>query len=98
MLLPNGRNKMKFENIAEIGQKIRAYDFQPMPSRDDQFIEGVVVDKGWVIHPETGRQFFKGYTISIDADSSEGSDRIGDTGYVPFETSFDFDARVEIIA
>lgn len=89
---------MKFENIAEIGQKIRAYDFKPVPSRDDQFIEGVVVDKGWVIHPETGQQFFKGYTISIDADSSKGSDRIGDTGYVPFETTFDFDARIEILA
>ena len=88
---------MKFENIADVGQKIRAYDFQPMEGRDDQYIEGVVVDKGWIIHPETGRKFFKGFTISIDADSSEGRFRIGDTGYVPFETTFDFDGRVQKI-
>lgn len=26
---------LKFENTAEIGDRIRAYDFEPMPGRDD---------------------------------------------------------------
>lgn len=86
---------MKYENVAEIGQKIRAYDFQPMEGREDQYIEGAVLDKGWVVHPETGQKLFKGYTIEIDADCDNDGDRIGDTGYVPFETTFDFDGRVQ---
>lgn len=86
---------MKYENVAEIGQKIRAYDFQPMEGRQDQYIEGVVVDKGWVVHPKTGQQVFMGYTIEIDADCDDGGDRIGDKGYVPFETTFDFEGRVQ---
>lgn len=89
--------KMKFENVAEVGQKIRAYDFQPIEGREDQYIEGVVVEKGWIIHPETGHKLFKGFTISIDADSSEGRFRVGDSGYVPFETTHDFDGRVQKI-
>lgn len=86
---------MKYENVAEIGEKIRAYDFQPMEGRDDQYIEGVVLDKGWVVSPNGGQQLFKGYTIEIDADGDNDGDRIGETGFVPFETTFDFDGRVQ---
>ena len=86
---------MKYENVAEIGQKIRAYDFEPIEGREDQYIEGVVLDKGWVAHPKTSQKLFKGYTIEIQADCDNDGDRIGDTGYVPFETTFDFDGRVQ---
>jgi hypothetical protein len=33
---------LKFENIAKVGDVIRAYDFAPCAGRDDAFIEGVV--------------------------------------------------------
>ena len=38
---------------------------------------------------------FEGYTIEITGADREDDSRIGDTGYVPFETSFDYDGRVE---
>ena len=33
---------MKFENIAKVGDYIRAYDFKPCRGREDAYIEGIV--------------------------------------------------------
>lgn len=86
---------MKFENIAQIGDRIRGYDFQ---SIKESFIEGPVVAKGWI--EKDGQKLFKAFTIQIERDgqSSEyNAGREGDLGYIPFETTFDYDNRVEVV-
>lgn len=86
---------LKFENLAEIGQKIRAYDFM---GNKEAYIEGTVLDKGWVKCPQTGMEMYKGYTIQIEKDGiQEQFGREGDIGYVAFETSLEYDDRVELI-
>lgn len=86
---------LKFAETAQVGDKILAYDFEPMPGRDDHFIIGTVVAKGPIHHPVEGFYMFEGYTIEITGADSETDSRIGDTGYVPFETTFDYDGRVD---
>jgi hypothetical protein len=84
---------MKYENVAQIGQVIRSMDFE---GRNDHYIQGTVIDKGWILHPETGHKVFMGYTIQIESEGKSGGKRVGDTGYVPFETDFDFENRVQL--
>ena len=89
---------LKFENVAEIGDVIRAYDFEPMTDRPDHYVTGRVVEKGPIFLPmdETGipRYVCDGYTIWCHYDTNEN--RTGETVYVPFEMGFtDFDTRVE---
>lgn len=83
---------LKFENLANIGDRIRAYDFR---GRKDAFIEGVVTAKGPIKHPQ-GYNLFDGYTIQIDVDGA-GFDREGEDGYIPFGALIDYDDRVEIV-
>lgn len=84
---------LKFENTAELGDRIRAYDFEPMPGRDDRFVEGVVIDKGY--HPEG----YKCYTILCDFDSSTDDatySRVSHNVYVPMGCSFfEYDTRIQ---
>lgn len=89
---------MKFENTAQIGDTIKAFDFQPMEGRSDRFIIGRVVEKGTIYHPQFGVPMYKGYTIEITDAAREDDPRIGDVGYVPFEVAFmEYDNRVEVI-
>ena len=84
----------KHEATAQVGDVIRAYDFQGMP----EHIEGVVVDKGMIRHPVHGYEMYAGYTILIEKDTLGTGSRVGDTGYVAFETSFmEYDERVELV-
>lgn len=85
---------MSNSEIANIGQTIRAYDFV---STKEEFIQGRVIAKGTVIHPITGLDLFEGYTIEI-LEEGNGDDRVGDTGYVPFENTLDWDGRIELVA
>jgi len=85
---------LKFEGIAKVGEIIKAYDFA---GYTDSYITGRVVDKGDVLHPATGALLYRGYTIEVMSDSGDKEDRYGDIGYVPFETSFDHDGRVELV-
>lgn len=88
---------LKFENTAEIGDCIRAYDFEPMPGREDRFVEGTVVDKGY--HPTEG---YKCFTITCEFDSTvwtrecpSSNSRVGHMVYVPMGCSFmEYDTRV----
>lgn len=84
---------LKYQNLAQIGDRIRAYDFM---GRKDAYIEGVVTAKGEVQSPQ-GYMLFSGYTIQIDVDGA-GFGREGDEGYIPFESSLDYDDRVELVA
>ncbi len=87
---------MKYENIAQIGQVIRSMDF---PSTDKHYLQGTVIDKGWVLHPVTGEEYFTAYSIQIESEGpDDDGNRVGHTGYVPFETTFDFDDRVQLVA
>lgn len=85
---------LKFENLAQVGDRIRSYDFI---GNKEAFIEGVVVAKGQITHPTLGYNMYEGYTIKIETDGA-GFGREGDEGYVPFETSMlEYDERVELV-
>ena len=85
---------MKYQALANIGDTIRAYDFM---GNKEAFIEGVIVDKGIIKHPVHGYEMYDGYTIQITADGADWG-REGDEGYVAFETSIDYDGRVELVS
>ena len=92
---------LKFENTAEVGDMIRAYDFEPMPDRPDTFVEGQVEAKGPIFakFEEDGPEYYicDGYTILCSKDTN-GS-REGIKIHVPFEMGFtDFDGRLTRIA
>lgn len=79
---------LKYENLANVGDKIRAYDF--MGNRE-AYIEGTVIEKGDCPLP------YYAYSIKIEKDGA-GFGREGDIGYVPFENAFlEYDGRVELI-
>ena len=85
---------LKFEALANIGDTIRSYDFRG----NDAHIEGVVIAKGWIKHPVHGVDMYKGYTIRIERDTLGSGNRVGDEGYVPFETDFmEYDSRIELV-
>ena len=80
---------LKYENLANVGDTIRSYDF--MGNRE-AFIEGTIIDKGWMPNGALG------YTIQIEKDGiQEQFGREGDVGYVAFETSLEYDRRVELV-
>jgi hypothetical protein len=87
---------LKFENIAKVGDIIRAYDFKPCAGRDDAFIEGIVEN---VRCYESG---FSSYKITVTADKfqkyetkANKKNRVGQSMFVPHQTSFmEFDFRV----
>lgn len=86
------RIPLKFENTAEIGDMIKAFDFQPIPDHPeypDRYVVGIVTAKG-IVEPEGYRAF----TILVTEDScSDG--RIGADVFVPFQVSpLDYDGRV----
>lgn len=84
----------KHEATAQVGDVIRSYDFRGMP----EHIEGTVIAKGMIRHPVHGFEMYAGYTIEITKDTMGSGSRVGDTGYVPFETDFmEYDSRVELV-
>jgi hypothetical protein len=101
---------LKFENTANVGDVIKAYDFEPMSDRPDSYLIGRVMEKGPIYvkynhaDPEDDRTVYMcdGYTVFVK-ESQTGSfehdvERTGITMYVPFEMAMsDFDGRVEVI-
>lgn len=81
---------LKFEKLANVGDRIRSYDF--MGNRE-AFIQGTIIDKGWMPNGALG------YTIQIEKDGiQEQFGREGDVGYVAFEISMmEYDERVELV-
>lgn len=84
---------LKFENLAQVGDRIRSYDFM---GNKEAFIEGKVIAKGEIYHPTQGFYMYDAYTIEIEKDGADFG-REGDIGYVPFESSMDYDERVELV-
>jgi hypothetical protein len=87
---------LKFELLANVGDTIKAYDFKGM---QDRYIQGKIIDKGDIKHPTYGSVMYRGYSILIAEDSgSTSGGRVGDIGYVPFETDFmEYDERVTLV-
>ena len=83
---------LKYENLANIGDTIRGYDF--MGSKD-AYIQGRIIAKGEVTDGK-GRYIFLGYTIIVEKDGAEFG-REGEEAYIPYETTMDYDGRVELI-
>ena len=87
---------LKFQNIATVGDIIRAYDFKPCAGRDDAVIEGVVEQANC---NEPGFNCFK---VTVTADKfkkyetkANKNNRVGQIMFVPHQTSFmEFDFRV----
>ena len=82
---------LKYENLAEVGMVIRGYDFR---GSKGAYIEGKVIAKGKVTIQ--GQYMYDAYTIIVEKDGAEFG-REGDEMYIPFETSMDYDGRVELI-
>jgi hypothetical protein len=78
----------------DVGDLIRAYDFEPCPGRADMYVVGIVREIGWI------RNEYIGYTIdcvydSYDKESSNVTfSRVGKKVFVPVQTLFDYDGRV----
>ena len=92
----------KFENTAQVGDIIKAFDFMPMSDRPDCFLSGVVLDKG-PIHVEiAGRKVYAydGYTVKVVGGDDRYKERaIGETMYIPFERDMmEHDDRITLVA
>ena len=85
---------LKYQNLAEVGDVIRAYDFF---GTKGAYIQGTVTAKGPIKNEDGAYMLFDGYTINIEEDGADFG-REGDIGYIPFETSMDYDERVEIVS
>ena len=81
----------------EVGDLIRAYDFEPCPGRPDMYVVGIVKKIGWI------RNEYIGYTIDCVYDTimakAKGVNepevsRVGCEVFVPVQTLFDHDGRV----
>ena len=81
---------LKFENIANVGDRIRAYHFH---ERTDCYVEGVVLEK--TTHPYEG---FECFVITVDVDCWKRwiyPKVDGRKVYVPFEIAWqEWDERV----
>ena len=81
---------LKYENVAEVGDKIKAFDFEPMDERRDRYLIGEVIEKGHF--EEFHADMFK---VKVVKDEALNGRRVGKDIYVPFEMMFDFEGRVE---
>ena len=71
---------LKFETTANVGDIIKAFDFEPMADRPDSFVVGTVVSKNGIA--DVG---YHAYKIEVLKHSREYEDMVGETVYVPFE-------------
>lgn len=83
---------LKFQDKFKVGDKIKAYDFEPMPDRPDRFVVGTVtkVDAESMSQPGA-----LGYHIKVEKEEPKER-RIGQTIFVPYETGMDHDDRITV--
>lgn len=85
---------LKFQNKFKIGDKIKAYDFEPSPGRPDRFVIGTVIKVDAESESQPGAL---GYHIKVD-DEEPKRDRIGKTVFIPYEMSgMEYDNRVTAV-
>ena len=81
---------LKFQGKFKEGDKIKAYDFEPMPGRPDRFIIGAVTKVDAESKSQPGAL---GYHVKVEKDEGSGK-RIGKTMFVPYEMGMDYDDRI----
>lgn len=81
---------LKFQNKFKVGDKIKAFDFEPMPDRPDRFVVGSVIKVDATAQSQPGAL---GYHIKVEKDEPSGK-RVGQTIFVPYEIGMDHDDRV----
>jgi len=64
MGLFDNETNWEHEAKAEVGDTIRAYDFQPVEGREDSYIDGVVFAKGMLTN-DLGYEMYSGYGFKI---------------------------------
>lgn len=83
---------LKFEHTAEVGDVIKAYDFEPMEGRPERYVIGRVVRKGWV-----EEAMCKGYVVQVFEDTAFPDDSRSEV-LVPFQVSMlEYDTRVTVV-
>ena len=79
--------------IVKTGDVIRSYDFKPMVGRPDCYVEGVVLEHGYL-----ERCGYNAYRIEVTYDSLNDAKikgRVGKEVFVPMQVSYmDFPGRV----
>lgn len=86
---------LKYETVAERGDIIKAYDFEPRGNGRESYTVGYVKEKG--VHPKTG---YGCYIIIPIFRLRKGIIETNESGlpydhiYVPFQTIFDYENRV----
>jgi len=94
---------MKHQNVANIGDLIKAFDFDKSHDQES-FLSGIVIDKGQIYfeleYPNEIRKVLmgEGYAVKIIGGDSDSDYRKGDIAFVPFEKNSDYDERVSLIA
>jgi len=81
---------LRFQGLFKVGDKIRAYDFQPAPDREDRYVVGTVVKTDADSRSQPGA---KGYHIEVEKDQP-GDRRVGQTVFVPYEIGMDYGTRI----
>lgn len=84
---------LKYENVAEVGDMIKAYDFKPCSDRKEQYVIGRVKAKG-TVNIQGGS--FKAYTIEVIEDTVFPAGARQEI-YVPMQTGFDFNERITLV-
>lgn len=83
-------DKLMYEEVANIGDTIRGYNWTPEPDRESSYIEGVVFAMG---RTEVGYAYSVKLTKRVingkDRTNLRGGELIGKTFYIPFETTED---------
>lgn len=77
----------RIDNL-KVGDLIRAYEFEPIPGRDDKYLVGAIdriEEYGFVI---------KGETIIKDTAYNTARMNEGVEVRIPFRTMFDYDGRI----
>lgn len=83
---------MKFENTANIGDTIKAYDFVPRSDVPEYYLMGRILSKGRI-----SKFGFDGYTVEIVGQGEHNRYTMGETAYVPYEMGVDFENRVQLM-
>ena len=87
---------MKFENTAQVGDRIKSFDFEPMEGREDRFVVGEVVKKHefGTVHKETLIPY-SCYIVKCE-ESSHDQYELGQEVFVPYEVDFmEYEERVK---
>lgn len=79
----------KFEAVAEVGDIVKCYDFEPMEGRPSRYIVGRVVEKGFI-----SGYSIQGYRVAVLEDTCYPEDP-RDEIVAPFQVMFlEHDQRI----